>query len=72
MTKNMGTADRIIRPVIAVVLAALIVTGTVTGVWAIVAGVVAVAFLATSTAGVCPGYWPFGLSTHGRGRSQAE
>ncbi len=72
MTRNMGNADRIIRPVIAVVLAALIFTGSVTGVWAIVAGVVAVAFVVTSVVGFCPGYWPFGVSTRGRHKSQAQ
>lgn len=72
MTRNMGQADRIIRPIIAVVLAALIATGTVNGVWAIVAGVVAVAFLVTSVMGFCPGYWPFGVSTRGRVKPHAQ
>lgn len=63
MTKNMGTVDRVIRTLIAVVLIALIVTGRVTETWAIVAGIVAAAFLITSAVGFCPGYWPFKVST---------
>jgi hypothetical protein len=63
MTKNMGTVDRVIRTLIAIVLIALIVTGRVTETWAIVAGIVAAAFLITSAVGFCPGYWPFKVST---------
>ncbi|MCU0835263.1 MAG: DUF2892 domain-containing protein [Chromatiaceae bacterium] len=38
-------------------------TGRVTETWAIVAGIVAAAFLITSAVGFCPGYWPFKVST---------
>ena len=62
MKKNMGTADRTIRTVVALALAALIAAGYLTGTWAIVAAVVAVVFLLTSAIGVCPAYWPFKLS----------
>lgn len=63
MTKNMGTVDRAIRFVVALAIAVLYVTDRISGVLAIVLGIVAVAFLATSSIGVCPGYLPFGLST---------
>lgn len=63
MTKNMGTVDRVIRTLIAIALIALIATGRVTETWAIVAGIVAAAFLITSAVGFCPGYWPFKVST---------
>jgi uncharacterized protein (DUF58 family) len=72
MTKNMGVADRIIRAVIAIVLAILIATGTITGGWAIVAGIVAVAFLVTSLVSFCPGYRPFGISSVGKSESRAR
>jgi hypothetical protein len=63
MTKNMGTADRVIRTVLAVVAGWLYFTGRVGGVLGIVLVVVAVLFLVTSAVAVCPGYLPFGCST---------
>lgn len=63
MTKNMGTADRGIRTLLAVAVAALYFTGRISGTLAIVLGIVAIAFLASSLVGWCPSYVPFGLST---------
>ena len=63
MTKNMGTADRGIRILIALVIAALYFTGRISGTVAIVLGIVAIAFFVTSLVGWCPSYLPFGLST---------
>lgn len=63
MTKNMGTADRAIRTLIAIAIAVLYFTGTISGTLAIVLGIVAVTFLVTSLIGWCPSYLPFGLST---------
>lgn len=63
MKKNMGTVDRVIRLAIVVVIGVLFATGQLSGTLAIILGVVAVAFLATSLVGWCPVYAPFGLST---------
>jgi hypothetical protein len=63
MKTNMGAADRIVRILIAVVIAVLYLTGRISGTLAIVLGVVAVAFLVTGLAARCPSYVPFGLST---------
>jgi amino acid transporter len=63
MKKNMGTADRLIRTVIAVAIAVLYFTGIISGTLAILLGIVAVAFLVTSFVSWCPSYVPFGLST---------
>ena len=63
MTQNMGTADRAIRTLIAVVVGWLYFTDRVGGALGVVLLVVAVLFLATSFVGVCPGYWPFKIST---------
>jgi hypothetical protein len=67
MTQNMGTADRVIRTLIAVAVGWLYFTDRVSGVLGIVLLVVAVLFLATSFLGVCPGYWPFKISTRKTG-----
>ena len=67
MQRNMGTIDRIIRTIIAVILGILIVTGIVKGILAIILGIVAVVFLVTSIFGVCPAYFPLGIYTRKRG-----
>ena len=63
MKKNMGTADRVIRTLIALAIVVLYFTGTISGTLAIVLGIVALVFLATSFVGSCPAYVPMGLST---------
>ena len=64
MGKNMGSADRVLRVLVALVVGGLIFTGTLTGVWAWVLGVLAVVFLATSAVSVCPMYTVLGLRTN--------
>ncbi len=64
MKKNVGTADRAIRTLAAIVLAILILTGTVTGTTAIVLGVVAAVLLLTSMVSICPLYMALNLSTN--------
>ncbi len=63
----MGWADRLIRTLVVVAIAALYFTGRIGGTLAIVLGVVAVVFLLTSMVGFCPAYLPFGLSTRKEG-----
>lgn len=62
----MGTVDRVIRGIIAVVLVVLYVTGAIGGTTALVLIVVAAIFFLTSLMSFCPLYLPFGLSTIGR------
>ncbi|MCX6560899.1 MAG: DUF2892 domain-containing protein [Candidatus Aminicenantes bacterium] len=56
MKTNVGPLDRIIRLIIALGLAALILTGALKGTWAIVLGVLAVLLLITSAIGFCSLY----------------
>lgn len=63
MPRNMGGIDRIIRLIVALVVAGLIITGVVQGVLAIILGVLAAIFVLTSAIGFCPLYAPFGLRT---------
>ncbi|MGD9347855.1 MAG: DUF2892 domain-containing protein [Candidatus Aminicenantes bacterium] len=63
MKKNMGAADRIIRTVLAVVVAVLYLTNQISGTAAIILGIIAIIFLLTSLVGFCPLYVPFKLST---------
>lgn len=66
MKKNMGNADRIIRVLIAAVIAVLFFTNVITGTLAYVLLALAAIFLLTSLAGTCPLYLPFGLNTCAR------
>ncbi len=59
----MGSADRIIRVIVAAIIAALYFTNVVSGTLGIVLLVLAAIFLLTSVIRFCPLYYPFGLST---------
>lgn len=63
MKKNMGTADRAIRTILAIVFAVLYATNVITGTLGVVLLVLAGVFLATSFTSFCPLYAPFGLKT---------
>jgi len=63
MKKNMGTADRIIRVIIAAIIAVLYFTGIIPGTPGIILLVLAVVYVLTSLISFCPLYAPFGLST---------
>ncbi len=63
MKKNMGSADRTIRVLAAILIAVLYFTDTISGVLAIVLGIIALAFLITGFTGSCPSYIPMGIST---------
>ncbi|MFZ5630056.1 MAG: YgaP family membrane protein [Spirochaetota bacterium] len=66
MKPNMGTIDRIVRVLVAVVIAALYLTEQITGTAAIILGALAAIFVVTSLVSFCPLYLPFGLSTRGK------
>jgi hypothetical protein len=63
MKKNMGTADRVIRLIVAAVAAFLYFNGTLSGTIGIVALAVAAIFTLTSMVSFCPIYRLVGLST---------
>lgn len=63
MKKNMGSLDKTIRLVVAIVLAALYFTNTITGTIALVAVIAAAVFTLTSLVSFCPLYTLFGINT---------
>jgi len=63
MKKNMGIIDRLIRTILAIVVIVLYFTRQITGVAAIILGILAIIFLLTSAFGFCPLYLPFKIST---------
>lgn len=65
MKKNMGNSDRIIRSIVAAIIAVFYFTGIITGTVGIVLLVLAGVFLLTSFISFCPLYAPFGIRTCG-------
>ena len=63
MKKNMGSADKIIRLIIAAIIVVLYFTNVVSGTLGIVLLILAGVFVLTSFISFCPLYAPFGLST---------
>ncbi len=63
MKKNMGSGDRMIRIIAAVVIAALYYTGTISGTLGLVLLILAGVFVLTSLVSFCPLYAPFGINT---------
>jgi len=63
MKKNMGTIDKTIRIIIAVIIVGLYFTNVISGTLGIVLLVFAGVFVLTSLIGFCPLYVPFGLNT---------
>ena len=63
MQKNMGSADKIIRTILAAVVAFLYYNKTITGTLGIVLLVLAGVFLFTSLISFCPLYKLVGLNT---------
>lgn len=70
MKKNMGLIDKVIRSVLALVVAVLIVTKVLGGTLALVLGILAGIFLLTSFISFCPLYLPFRISTRGKSEQQ--
>lgn len=63
MKKNMGSADRMIRLLLAAIFAGLYFTDTVTGTFGIVLLVLAGVFVLTSLVSFCPLYPLLGINT---------
>ncbi len=63
MKKNMGNADRIVRLLLAAVVAILFFTNTITGTLGIILLVLAGVFVLTSLISFCPLYTLVGLNT---------
>lgn len=63
LNKNMGTLDRTIRLVLAAAVAVLYFTGNLSGLAAIILGILAIIFVVTSFISFCPLYVPFGINT---------
>ncbi|WP_027136746.1 YgaP family membrane protein [Gaetbulibacter saemankumensis] len=63
MKKNMGSADRIIRIIIAAVIGTLYFTEIISGTLGLILVIFAAIFVLTSLVSFCPLYMPFGIKT---------
>lgn len=63
MKPNMGTTDKVVRILVALVIAVLYFTNLISGTLAIVLLILAGVFILTSFISFCPLYLPFGIST---------
>lgn len=63
MKKNMGTIDKVIRVLIAIVIAILFFTKFITGTVGIILLALAIIFVLTSLVSFCPLYLPFKINT---------
>lgn len=59
----MGTTDRILRLLVAVIVAILYATDQITGTTAVILLILSGVFILTSFMSFCPLYLPFGIST---------
>lgn len=63
MKKNMGSTDKLVRVIIAILIAVLYFTGVLKGTLGIVLLVLAGIFIVTSLVSFCPLYTIFGWNT---------
>lgn len=63
MKKNMGTADRVIRIIVAAIVGVLYFQEIITGTLGIILLVLAGVFVLTSIISFCPLYAPLGIKT---------
>jgi len=63
MKKNMSSADRLVRVIIAAIIATLYLTNVISGTLGLVLLILAGVFVATSLISFCPLYAIFGVST---------
>jgi hypothetical protein len=63
MKKNMGTTDKVIRVLVAVLVIVLYLTHIISGAIAIIGLVLSGIFILTSFISFCPLYLPFNFST---------
>ncbi|MBL0330859.1 MAG: DUF2892 domain-containing protein [Bacteroidetes bacterium] len=63
MKKNMGTVDKVVRILVAIVIVGLYFANLISGTIAIILLILAGVFILTSFMSFCPLYLPFGIST---------
>lgn len=68
MKQNMGTADKVFRILVAIIITGLYFANIISGTLALILLVLAGIFILTSFMSFCPLYLPFGISTRKKGQ----
>jgi di/tricarboxylate transporter len=63
MKKNVGSIDKVIRILLALLVITLYFTQVISGTVAVILLILAAILILTSVISFCPIYWPFGIST---------
>jgi hypothetical protein len=63
MKKNVGSIDKVIRILMALLVITLYFTQVISGTVAVILLIVSAILILTSVISFCPIYWPFGIST---------
>jgi hypothetical protein len=63
MKKNVGTIDKVVRILIALVVIVLYFAHVISGTWAVILLIVSAILILTSFFGFCPIYWSLGMSS---------
>ncbi|HEU0227421.1 MAG TPA: DUF2892 domain-containing protein [Arachidicoccus soli] len=63
MKKNMGIIDKVVRIIVAIIIAGLYFANIISGTIAIILLILAGIFILTSFISFCPLYYPFKIST---------
>jgi hypothetical protein len=63
MKKNVGSIDKVVRILIALVVIVLYFAHVISGALAVLLLIVSAILIVTSLISFCPLYWPFGIST---------
>jgi hypothetical protein len=63
MKKNIGTIDKVVRILLAIIVVILYFTHVISGTLAIILLAIAAILILTSLVSFCPLYWPFKMST---------
>lgn len=66
MKANMGSADKTIRIILAVLIGVLYFTNVISGTLGLILLIFGIIFLLTSLVSFCPLYFPLGISTKGK------
>ncbi|HEY4618650.1 MAG TPA: DUF2892 domain-containing protein [Flavobacterium sp.] len=70
MKKNMGLIDKVIRSLLAALIALLYFTNVISGTAALILGAIAIILLITSFVSFCPLYAALGISTREKEKSE--
>jgi hypothetical protein len=64
MIKNVSSADKVIRLLVAALMVVLVIAKVITGTWSVILIILAVVLVVTSLVSFCPIYTVLGINTN--------